>query len=78
MLIKVGKLNFESQDRLSNLSSNFSRIRIEDVQQNIPRTENNPKAKMLKEKNIATMGEGIKRGRTRYILEKTVEEEKVS
>ena len=41
------------------------------------RTENDLRAKMLKEKEIATMGGGIKRGRTGYVTEKIEKNEKV-
>ena len=69
-LIKAGKLNFESQDRPSNPSPNFSRTRTEDVQQNIPRIESNPRMEKLKEKELATMDGRVKRGRTGYAIEK--------
>ena len=66
-LIKVGKLNFESQDRWSNLSSNFFGTRIEEVKQKIPITENDPR---VKEKEFAIVGRRAKSGRTRYAAKK--------
>ena len=53
-------------------------IRTEKVQQNILRIENDSRVKMLKEKEISTMGGEIKKGSIGYTPKKIEEEEKVS
>ena len=77
-LIKVEKLNFESQDRLSDLSLNSSRARVEQVKPNIPRIENVLGIERLKEKEFATIGRCVQERMIGYTTEKTEEEKKAS
>ena len=71
-------INFENQDQSSDMSLNFFGTRIKEVRQNIPTTENVPRMERPKEKEFATIGVGVKRGRIKYVTEKKVQEKKAS
>ena len=68
-LIEVGRINFKSPNQSNNLLPNFSRVKTEEVKQNIS---------SIKNEEFTTTNGGIQGKKTECTIEKTKEEKKAS